>query len=132
MLKNYKPYSRFYLALAFLCGLLLLAVWPYGQLTEPHDAQRLMSSVLFALVSPVCLWFSKLSYRLFIALCGVYLWGLLAVWLSPMPFWSSLEFAMLFSVVLLSSSLMPKVDTLILKHLAVVFVIVQVFYLTHN
>ena len=132
MLKNYKPYSQFYLALAFASGLLLLAVWPYKQLTEPHDAQRLMSSVLIAIALPVCLWFSKLSYRLFIALCGVYLWGLWAVWLSPLPFWSSLEFAMLFSVVLLSSSLMPKVDALFLKYLAVVFVIVQVFYLTHN
>jgi putative inorganic carbon (hco3(-)) transporter len=132
MLKNYKPYSRFYLALAFLCGLLLLAVWPYGQLTEPHDAQRLMSSILIALLLPVCLWFNKLSYRLLLLLCGVYSWGMLMVWLSPMPFWSSLEFAMLFSVVLLSSSLMPKVDAHILKHLAVVFVIVQAFYLTHN
>jgi putative inorganic carbon (hco3(-)) transporter len=132
MLKNYKPYSQFYVVIAFLCGLLMLAVWPYAQISEPHDAQRLMSSVLIGLALPVCLWFSKLSFRLLMVLCGVYLWGLLAVWLSPMPFWSSLEFAMLFSVVLLSISLMPKVEVTLLKQLAVIFVIVQAFYLTHN
>jgi len=131
-MKNYKQFSQFYVAIAFLCGLLLLAIWPYEQMTEPHDAQRLMSSVLIALALPVCLWFNKLSYRLLMFVCGLYLWGILAVWQYPMPFWSSLEFSMLFSVVLLSISLMPKVDALFLKQLAVVFVIVQVFYLTHN
>lgn len=131
-MKKYKEYSQFSAGAAYLSGLLLLAVWPYAQLSEPHDAQRLMSSVLIAFVLPVCLYFNKLSYRLLLALCGVYLWGGLAVWLSPMPFWSSLEFAMLFSVVLLSISFMPKVDALFLKQLAVVFVIIQVFYLTHN
>lgn len=131
-MKNYKQYCQFYVATAFLCGLLLLAIWPYAQLTEPHDAQRLMGSVLIALALPVCLWFNRLNYRLLALLCGVYVWGLLAVWQSPMPFWSSLEFAMLFSVVLLSISLMPKVDALFLKQLAGICVIVHVFYLTHN
>lgn len=131
-MKNYKQFSQFYVAIAFLCGLLLLAIWPYEQMTETHDAQRLMSSVLIALALPVCLWFNKLSYRLLMFVCGVYVWGVLAVWQSPMPFWSSLEFSMLFSVVLLSISLMPKVDALFLKQLAGICVIVQVFYLTHN
>lgn len=128
----FKEYSHFKDVALFLVALLILAVAPYFQMAVPHDSQRLLSSVLVALTLPVSLWFAKLSLKLLWAIASVFLWGILAVWLSPMPFWSSLEFAMLFSVALLSISLFQKVDASLIKKLAVIFVIIQALYLSLN
>ena len=127
-----KQFRQFHLSFLLLAALLLLSVWPYAQVAEPHDSQRLSSSILIALALVVSLWFAKLSARLLWAVAGVFLWGILAVWLSPMPFWSSLEFAMLFSVALLSISLFQKIDAALLKQLALIFVLIQAFYLSLN
>ena len=127
-----KEYSQFKIASLFLVALLILAVAPYIQLALPHDTQRLLSSILIALTLMVSLWFAKLSMKLLWVVLTVFLWGILSVWLSPMPFWSSLEFAMLFSVVLLCISLFPKVDATLLKQLAVIFVFIQALYLSLN
>lgn len=128
----FKEYRQFKDVGLFLVALLILAVVPYFQMAVPHDSQRLLSSILVAVALVVSLWFTKLGVKLMWAVVTVFLWGILAVWLSPMPFWSSLEFAMLFSVALLCISLFPKVDATLLKQLAVIFVIIQAFYLLLN
>ncbi len=128
----FKVYSQFKFVALFLVALLILAVAPYFQMAVPHDSQRLLSSILVAVALVVSLWFTKLGVKLLWVMASVFLWGMLAVWLSPMPFWSSLEFAMLFSVALLCIALFPKVDAALLKQLAIIFVIIQTFYLSLN
>ena len=127
-----KEYGQFKIASLFLVALLILAVAPYIQLALPHDTQRLLSSILVAVTLMVSLWFAKLSMKILWVVLTVFLWGILSVWLSPMPFWSSLEFAMLFSVALLCISLFPKVDATLLKQLAVIFVFIQALYVSLN
>ena len=128
----FKEYSHFKDVALFLVALLILAVAPYFQMAVPHDSQRLLSSVLVAVTLPVSLWFAKLSVKLLWVIASFFIWGLLTVRLSPMPFWSSLEFAMLFSVALLSISLFQKVDASLIKKLAVIFVIIHALYLSLN
>lgn len=128
----FKEYSQFKDVALFLVSLLILAVAPYFQMAVPHDSQRLLSSILVAMTLTVSLWFAKLSVKLLWVIASVFLWGILAVWLSPMPFWSSLEFAMLFSVALLSISLFRMVDASLIKKLAVIFVLIQAFYVFLN
>lgn len=128
----FKEYSQFKNAALFLVALLILAVAPYFQMAAAHDSQRLLSSILVAMTLTVSLWFAKLSVKLLWVIASVFLCGILAVGLSPMPFWSSLEFAMLFSVALLCISLFPKVDATLLKQIAIIFVIIQTFYLLLN
>lgn len=128
----FKEYSQFKNVALFLIALLILAIAPYFQMAVPHDTQRLLSSILVAMTLTVSLWFAKLSVKLLWVIASVFLWGILAVWLSPMPFWSSLEFAMLFSVALLSISLFQKVDASLIKKLAIIFVVIQTFYLSIN
>jgi putative inorganic carbon (hco3(-)) transporter len=114
-------------------SLVLLSIWPYAYLAaEPHDGQRLISSILIALALLSSLWFTKLSLKLLRTVVVVFLWCILSVWVSPMSFWSLLEFAMLFSVGLLSISLFQKVDEALIKKLAVIFVFIQAFYISQN
>jgi putative inorganic carbon (hco3(-)) transporter len=128
--KEFRQYLK--PALIFL-GLVLLSTWPFMHIiAEPHDGQRLVSSVLIAITLSVRLWFVKLSVKLHLGMVVGFLWGIGAVCLSPMPFWSSLEFAMLFSVVLLCISLFPRVNTATIRQLTVIFTMVQAFYLSQN
>lgn len=128
----FNQYHHYKAPALILLGLLVLTIWPYLQMAEPHDSQRVASIVLISGILIVRLWYTKLSVAFIWAIGAVFIWGLLAVWQSPMPFWSSLEFAMLFSTFLLSAVLMPKVNALQIKHIACIFVIMQVYYLTHH
>lgn len=132
MIDLIKKYQGYQFSLLILLGLLILSVWPNSQLAEFHDSQRLISSILNCIALTACLWIAKLSYRLLYGVCVLFLWGMFAIWLSPMRFWSAIEFSMLFSTFLLCIVLLPRVNNLQIQHLAYIFVIVQAFYLVHN
>jgi putative inorganic carbon (hco3(-)) transporter len=113
-------------------ALIVLSILPYFQIAELHDSQRVISSLMFPLGLILSLWFTALSMKLLWGITGVFLWGMLAVWISPMPSWSSLEFSMLFSVAVLSVSLFQKVDAALIKQFAMILALIQAFYISQN
>jgi putative inorganic carbon (HCO3(-)) transporter len=113
-------------------GLLFLSIWPFDQFAEFHNSQRLVSTILVAVTLFISLCTVQVSNGTIWILVVVYLWGLLAVYLSPLPLWSMVEFGLLFSVVLLGLILIPRHSEFQSKHLLYIFVIIQAFYVVHN
>jgi len=111
---------------------MFLSIWPFEQFAEFHDSQRMVSSVLIALALSISLCTVQVSTQTIKILGVAYLWGLTIVYLSPLPLWSMLEFGLLFSVALLAVTLIQKLNSFHILHLANIFVVVQAFYAVHN
>jgi putative inorganic carbon (hco3(-)) transporter len=127
-----KLLDRFGFTVLLTVCLLVLSVWPFEQYAQSHDSQRLISTVLVAAALLVSLCFAQVSVRSIWIVAAGYICGLLAVYMSPLPLWSMLEFGLLFSVALLGLTLIPKLSGLQSKHLLYIFVIIQTFYVVHN
>lgn len=124
--------QRFWFGFAILVALLFLSVWPFEQFSEFHDSQRMVSAILVAIALSISLFTVRLSAQTIWIIIAVYIWGLSAVYLSPLPLWSMLEFGILFSCVLLGLVLIQKLKTHHIKQLFYVFVSIQAFYVTRN
>jgi putative inorganic carbon (hco3(-)) transporter len=111
---------------------LFLSIWPFEQFAEFHDSQRMVSTVLVAIALSISLCFAKVNIKTISIIAAGFTWGLLAVYTSPLPLWSMLEFGILFSVVFLGVTLIPRLSDIHSKHLLYVFVIIQAFYAVHN
>lgn len=125
-------FNRYWVSCAILIGLLFFSIWPFDEFAEFHDSQRMISTVLVAVALSVSLCIVQLSARTIWIIAAAYLWGLTAVYVSPIPLWSMLEFGLLFPVALLGITLIQKLNTRHIKHLFYIFVIIQSFYATHN
>ena len=127
-----QKYQQQLFSSVVLLGLLALSTWPFEQFAQFHDSQRIVSTVLVAIALLISLLFIRVSVRTIWITAAGFTWGLLAVFMSPLPLWSMLEFGLLFSVVLLCVTLIPKLSELQSKHLLYIFVIMQAFYAVHN
>lgn len=127
-----KLANRYCFSGVLLLCLLFLSIWPFKQFAEFHDSQRMVSTVLVAVALSLSICIVQLSARTIWMVAAAYLWGLTAVYVSPLPLWSMLEFGLLFSVALLGITLIQKLNTGHIKHLVYIFVIIQAFYATHN
>ncbi len=126
-LENHK------VSLRIACVLIFLSLWPYANPeAAPHDAQRLISCLIFAIYVPWGLYKTNISAQSLKMLTGIYAVGLVAICASPMPFWSAVEFAMLWSVAVASVTFTSKLDANLVRQIAMIFVVVQVVYLLLN
>jgi O-antigen ligase len=125
-------FHRFLFGSTVLLGLMFLSIWPFEQFAEFHDSQRMVSSILVAIALSVSLCIVQLSTRTIWIIAFTYLWGLIAVYASPLPMWSMLEFGLLFSTVLVGVTLIPKLNAFHIQHIYYAFLIIQAFYAIHN
>lgn len=120
------------LSVAVAAALTVLSVLPFYVKAGYHDTQRMVSTVIIALALFTSILWIRVSKQTMWLLGAAYVWGLVAVCMSPLPLWSMLEFGLIFSVVLVSVTLIPRLQKLQLMHLATLIGSIHAFYAAHN
>lgn len=131
--KKYQEYKRsIVIGIATSIALLTLSLLPFYVSVAYHDTQRMVSTVIVAFALCVSICFTRVNRQTMCFLGQVYVWGMFAVYMSPIPLWSMIEFGLLFSVVLLGMTLMPKLQKRHLKYLTILITAIHGFYAAHN
>ncbi len=110
------------ITLGCLAGLALL---PFFLPLEFHDSQRILTIMLATVLLSKQLWSSTWTPLTLTVFSVLAVLGLVASSLSPAPLWSGVEFALLFTVFLLTQVLFRSVDTAFIQHLAMTMLLIQ-------
>jgi putative inorganic carbon (hco3(-)) transporter len=131
-IKYHKNYFTIVLSILVSIVLVALSVVPFYVSAGYHDTQRLISTVSFALALCLVIRYAQVSRQTMWLLGVAHVWGLFAVYMSPLPLWSMLEFGLLYSVVLLGVTLIPKLQRVHLTYLAILIAAIHGYYAAHN
>lgn len=136
LFKNYRKYRKYnffiVVSMAISIAMILLTILPFYIEVPHHDVHRYISSVTIAFALSLSIWFARVNRQSMRLLGVAYIWGLVGVYMSPLPLWSMLEFGLLFSVVLLGVIAMPKLEKQHLKYLAILMAAIHGCYIAQN
>ncbi|MEN9423000.1 MAG: hypothetical protein RL122_383 [Pseudomonadota bacterium] len=117
------------IALGCLAGLALL---PFFLPLEFHDAQRILTILLATVLLGKQLWEATWTPLTLTILAILATLGLIASSLSPAPLWSGVEFALLFTVFVLTQVLLRSVNEAFIQHIAITMFLIQGGYVLRH
>lgn len=111
-------------------SLTILAIIPFFTSASFHDSQRLISTVIITLLASYSiLTHESWSKKELLGLLVFLLIGFLTVLNSLNLFWSIIEFSLFLGFLLFSLCFSKKIDITEVKHLVLIFSLIQAFYI---